>query len=595
MSEERSVRRLQSTIGSLGGYGIAQPTAPRIPVPQTNDLLELAKGLNVVSDIVVTYDQIKQTQSRQQQALEKARALKGKEREAYEQALITEGATQFDLDPGGVSRQMEAYEREVRKLAEEGKMPEQANALFMLGAKQAKGQVLANNVYREMLFNPQTISETIDPVQTVQEKRQELFSRPEFQSELVKQAALENIQKVEQDFIKDVNARFDAIDIEDAKTNWLLNGKPLIQQSISGALDINDPSIRNWVNDKVGLFKGSRKYAWDNLIKEDLKEGLTTGDYTPTEVLDFVEDLRGLDLGGGVKFADADTGNAISDFVGYVEDKRAKYENDAKESINSQVEEVKYDVTDTFLDEFRKTGNVSRDTLMAQIDGATELVPHHKRDQLQFDIINSWSNILKLRDEATKVVFDDFVRDIEEGLDLDTIKENLNKSVDSGSITPSDYDKLNTRLENSRDFDVQVIKNPSYIDLKNSYEEIITGFRKDKKLTDVLDQNTVKNYFSTINLDKTETEAGITASIYDRIKSKVGEAKAKMFVNRQYRTFDRILRNKLEVEFNKQISLGRTIEEAKTYIQENQDTIAENQFEGWVNDSIILAQTVYLK
>jgi len=489
---------------------------------------------------------------------------------------------------------MEAYEREVRKLTEEGKMPEQANALFMLGAKQAKGKVLANNVYREMLFNPQTISETIDPVQTVQEKRQELFSRPEFQSELVKQAALENIQKVEQDFIKDVNARFDAIDIEDAKTNWLLNGKPLIQQAINGVLDINDPSIKNWVNDKVGLFKGSRKYAWDNLIKEDLKEGLTTGKYTPSDVLDFVEDLRELDLGNGVKFADAETGNAISDFIGYVDGRRAVLENEAKEALNIQFEEVKFDVTDVFYKEIKDTGSVSKATLMDQLDKAVELVPHHKRDQLIADIQGSWANANKLKDEATKVVFDDFVRNIEEGRDLDVLKQELNKAVDSGSITPSDYDKLNTRLENSRDFDIQVIKNPSYIDLKNSYEEIITGFRKDKELADI-DQNTVKNYFTTITLDKAEAEAGIQTSIYNRIKTKVGEARAKMFVNRQYRTFDRLLRNKLELEFNKQIGLGRTIEEAKTYIQENQDTIAEKQFEGWVNDSIILAQTVYLK
>ena len=583
---------------ALGQYSVPQLQAPRVPVPQTNNLLELAKGLNVVSDIVVTYDQIQQTQDRQRQALEKARALKGKEREAYEQALITEGATQFDLDPGGVSRQMEAYEREVRKLAEEGKIPEQANALFMLGAKQAKGKVLANNVYREMLFNPQTISETIDPVQTVQEKRQELFSRPEFQSELVRQAALENLQKVEQEFIKDVNSRFDAIDIEDAKTNWLLNGKPLVQQAINGVLDINDPAIKNWVNDKVGLFKGSRKYAWDNLIKEDLKEGLTTGTYTPTGVLDFVEDLRELDLGGGVKFADAETGNAISDFIGYVEGRRAVLENEAKEAFNKKFEEVKFDVTDVFYKEIKDTGSVSKDTLMAQLDKAVELVPHHKRDQLIADIQGSWANANKLRDEATKVVFDDFVRNIEEGRDLDVVKEELNKAVDSGSITPSDYDKLNTRLENSRDFHVQVIKSPSYIDLKNSYEEIITGFRKDKQLAE-LDPNTIKNYFSTIDSNKNnlvlEEGALPEASLYGLIKKKKGEAKAKMFVNKQYRVFDRILKNKLELEFNKQIGLGRSIEQAKQYIDENQDTIAEKQFESWVDDSVTLAQTVYLK
>ena len=597
----RSVRQLQPTIGRLGGYNIAQLTAPRVPVPQTNNLLELAKGLKVTSDIVVTYDQIKQTQNRQQEALDKARALKGKERQQYEQAVMTEGATQFDLDPGGVSRQMEAYEREVRKLAEEGKMPEQSNALFMLGAKQAKGKVLANSVYREMLFNPQTISETIDPIQTVQEKRQELFSRPEFQSELVKEAALENIEKIEQAFIKDVNDRFDAVDIEDGKNNWLLNGKPLMNQAINGQLDINDPSIKNWINDKAGLFKGSRKFAWDNLIKEDLKEGLTTGEYTPTAVLDFVEDLRELNLGGGIKFADAETGNAISDFVGHVEDRRATLENKAKEAINIQFEEVKFDATNVFYKEVQETGSVSQDTLMAQIDRAIELVPLHKRDQLIADIQGSWSNATKLRDEATKVVFDDFVRDIEEGLDLDTVKENLNKSVDSGSITPSDYDKLNTRLENSRDFHIQIIKSPSYIDLKHSYEEVITGFRKSKSVIEgLIDKSSaVSNYFTTIdrnkNILKTEEAFDGPKSIYEVIKQKKGEAKAKMFVNRQYRTFDRLLTNKLELEFNKQIGLGRTIEQAKTYIDENQDTIAEKQFQSWVDASITLAETTYLK
>ena len=592
----RSVRQLQPTIGSLGSYGIAQLTAPRVPVPQTNNLLELAKGLNVVSDIVTTYDQIKQTQSRQQAALEKARALKGKERKAYEEALMTEGATQFDLDPGGVSRQMEAYEREVRKLTEEGKMPPQANALFMLGAKQAKGQVLAKSVYREMLFNPQTISETISPEETVLQKRQELFSRPEFQSELVKQAALEEIEKVEQEFIKDVNARFDAIDIEDAKTNWLQNGRNSINQAIKGELDINDPSIVNWINDKAGLFKGSRKYAWDNLIKENLKEGLTTGEYTPTNALDFLEDLRELNLGGGIKFADAETGNAISDFVSYVEDKRATLENKAKENINIQFEEVKFDVRDVFLDEFKETGTVSKDTLMTQLDIAVELVPHHKRDQLIADIQGSWANTKKLKDEATKVVFDDLVRDIEEGRDLDTIKEDLKEAVDSGSITASDYDNLNTRLENSRDFDVQIIKSPSYIDLKNSYEDLITGYRKDKQLADI-DPNTIKNYFSTIDRNKTTLvlEEGPGDSLYGLIKKKKGEAKAKMFVNKQHRAFDRLLRNKLELEFNKQIGLGRTIEQAKIYIDENQDTIAEKQFESWVDASIALAETTYLQ
>jgi|DEB0MinimDraft_10_1074344.scaffolds.fasta_scaffold02725_3 hypothetical protein len=570
-----AVPGIQPTIQRGGQYAVQVQRAGR------NKLMDLADALSQVNPILSEFGNIRRIQREQQQAFEKA--------------MLAEGEKAFQLDPTGMTAQLKSFEKQARSLAEKGELPEEANAIRMIGAMRAKAQVLANRDYRATLLNPELLQQTTDPEVAILKQREQFLQREELQSPLVRDSVLEHLFKVEDEFRNKVQDRLDQIDIEDGRRNWLELGRDSIKQAIVGELDINDPSVVNWINHPAGIFKGSRKFAWDNLIKEDLKEGLTTGDYTPTEVLDFVEDLRELDLGGGIKFADADTGNAISDFVGYVEGRRATLENKAKEAINIQFEEVKFDVTDVFYKEVKDTGSVSKDTLMTQMARAVELVPHHKRDQLIADIQGSWANANKLRDEATKVVFDDFVRNIEQGRDLDTTKEELNKAVDSGSITPSDYDKLNTRLENSRDFDVQVIKNPSYIDLKNSYEEIITGFRKDKKLTDVLDKNTVKNYFSTITLDKAETEAGMTTSIYDRIKSKVGEAKAKMFVNRQYRTFDRILRNKLEVEFNKQIGLGRTIEEAKTYIQENQDTIAEKQFEGWVNDSIILAQTVYLK
>jgi len=566
---------IQPTIQRGGQYAVQVQRAGR------NKLMDLADALSQVNPILSEFGNIRRIQREQQQAFEKA--------------MLAEGEKAFQLDPTGMTAQLQSFEKQARSLAEKGELPEEANAIRMIGAMRAKAQVLANRDYRATLLNPELLQQTTDPEVAILKQREQFLQREELQSPLVRDSVLEHLFKVEDEFRNKVQDRLDQIDIEDGRRNWLELGRDSIKQAIVGELDINDPSVVNWINHPAGIFKDSRKFAWDNLIKEDLKEGLTTGDYTPTEVLDFVEDLRELDLGGGIKFADADTGNAISDFVGYVEGRRATLENKAKEAINIQFEEVKFDVTDVFYKEVKDTGSVSKDTLMTQMARAVELVPHHKRDQLIADIQGSWANANKLRDEATKVVFDDFVRNIEQGRDLDVVKEELNKAVDSGSITPSDYDKLNTRLENSRDFDVQVIKNPSYIDLKNSYEEIITGFRKDKKLTDVLDQNTIKNYFSTITLDKAETEAGMTTSIYDRIKSKVGEAKAKMFVNRQYRTFDRILRNKLEVEFNKQIGLGRTIEEAKTYIQENQDTIAEKQFEGWVNDSIILAQTVYLK
>jgi hypothetical protein len=549
-----------------------------------NKLMDLADALSQVNPMLAEYGNIRRIQR--------------EKRQAFEKAMLAEGEKEFQLDPTGATKKIQQFEQQARRLAESGELPEEANAIRIVGAMRAKAKVLANRDYRANLLNPEVLLQTQDPEVEILKQREAFLERPEFQSPLVRDSVLEHLFKVEDEFRNKVQDRLDQVDIEDGRRYWLELGRDSIKQAVVGELDINDPAIVNWVNDPAGIFKGSRKFAWDNLIKEDLKEGLTTGEYTPTAVLDFVEDLRELNLGGGIKFADAETGNAISDFVSYVEDKRATLENKAKENINIQFEEVKFDVTDVFLDEYKQTGTVSKDTLMAQIDRAVELVPHHKRDQLIADIQGSWSNTKKLRDEATKVVFDNLNKAIEDGLDLDTVKEEINKAVDSGSITASEYDKLNTRLENSRDFDVQIIKSPSYIDLKNSYEDLITGYRKDKQLAEI-DPNTIKNYFSTIDRNKTTLvlEEGDTAadSLYGLIKKKKGEAKAKMFVNKQYRAFDRLLRNKLELEFNKQIGSGRTIEQAKIYIDENQDTIAEKQFESWVDASITLAETTYLQ
>jgi hypothetical protein len=579
----------QIPLPALGQYSVAQLQAPRVPVPQTNNLLELAKGLNVVSDIVTTYDQIKQTQDRQRQALEKARALKGKEREAYEQALITEGATQFDLDPGGVSRQMEAYEREVRKLTEEGKMPEQANALFMLGAKQAKGKVLANNVYREMLFNPQTISETIDPVQTVQEKRQELFSRPEFQSELVKQAALENIQKVEQEFIKDVNARFDEIDIEDAKTNWLLNGKPLIQQSINGELDINDPSIKNWVNDKVGLFKGSRKYAWDNLIKEDLKEGLSTGDLTPSEVKTFLNDLRKLDLGGGVKFADAETGNAITDFIDYVDNKAAVYESKANAKINEEYELAMSSSIQVFLNEWSEDGSISEDTFKNEANRLASLVPPSKTKTYLLDLRKQFSNLNQAKDDATNITYSNRILELEQGKDLDELKNQLLKDVTQGAITQPQFAELNSKLESYRDFNNNFIKTDTYKTLSDGYEEVILGFR----IQAGWDPSKIQNHFERIGAIEGEAVYEEDNHLYGRIKKLKGESAAKIYLNNRYTVFKKEFKESLKNKFDGYLEDGKSVAEARNLLINEAVQVGTNIFEKWSQDSITLATQLY--
>ena len=475
----------QIPLPALGQYSVAQLQAPRVPVPQTNNLLELAKGLNVVSDIVTTYDQIKQTQDRQRQALEKARALKGKEREAYEQALITEGATQFDLDPGGVSRQMEAYEREVRKLTEEGKMPPQANALFMLGAKQAKGKVLANNVYREMLFNPQTISETIDPVQTVQEKRQELFSRPEFQSELVRQAALENIQKVEQDFIKDVNARFDAADIEDGKTNWIGMAESSFNKFLTDDIDINDPSLNEWVNAPAGIFQGSHKYALDALMKPALMDMVEAGgSVIALQKLDEIENWV-INPKTGAKFVKADLKNDIDQLRRDMESKGTYYQNKATELYNNNkakvidpyIAEVKEklndgDFSDSYFDKWinrlrteGRASSVSKDDIEDTIIEMRTLA-----DKSFFNT--------DLTIETDPRVWSTLRADLDKGLD---VQEAALDALERGDLAFEDFKTIQQQNGDSDRFNKEVMEGVSAI--KRATENFRNQF-KDTKLTE---------------------------------------------------------------------------------------------------------------
>lgn len=603
----RSVRQLQPTIGSLGSYGIAQLTAPRVPVPQTNNLLELAKGLNVVSDIVTTYDQIKQTQSRQQAALEKARALKGKERKAYEEALMTEGATQFDLDPGGVSRQMEAYEREVRKLTEEGKMPPQANALFMLGAKQAKGQVLAKSVYREMLFNPQTISETISPEETVLQKRQELFSRPEFQSELVKQAALEEIEKVEQEFIKDVNARFDAIDIEDAKTNWLQNGRDSINQVINNELDINDPSIVNWINDKAGLFQGSRKYAWDNLLSETLKEGLSKdpieeGSISPQQAETFLDKLRTLDLGGGIKFADAEVGKGITEFYNYIDDRRSKWESKKNQQFNQEYM-GNLAQSETEILELMGDGDTIPPTDEARIKRELrDKTPLHLKTKVNKDINDLLGELRKPSTESTKLSVANFELLIDEGDDLDKTLDSVMMASANRSITPKERNELIQRIESSRRFTTVVYDDPVMKTLRNGYRETITGFEQFKA-----GKSPVSNpvgFFTRlgVKIDPQDPEATLANiynptdnhSVYYQIYRNLGKDAADMFVNKRYVAFEKDLKQAFQDKFDELEQDEETSpQEAKAKLLEQMETISEKVFKTWVTESETLAINKY--
>lgn len=549
-------------------------------------LTDLADALSGINPALEQFGRL--SLAKQQLEQEQAEFIQKQREEA-----MAKGREAFALDPTGMSEKLKSV---ARKGAETGVIPEAQNVPFLIGGSQALGEVLVRRDYRAMLRD--LVSDTVDVEATILQNRKAFLERQEFSDPLVKSFILDSVFDVEDEFRKNVQSRLDDVQVETNKRLWLELGRDSMGQAIAGVVDINDPSIQRWINHPVGIFKGSRKFAWDNLIKEDLKEGLLTGTYTPSQVTGFLDKLSEWDIGGGVKYADAETGNAILEFRGYVEGQRAVIENKAKEKINLEFEAAVTDASLAFFAEYKETGAISEDTFKTQTDLALEKVPHHKRGDVMAAIRQSYSSQGKLKDEATVVVFDDLNDLIEDGTDTDFTKSEIRRAVNSGQITSEQYDKLNIRLESSRSFDERILKNPSYIDLKADYNEIITGFRRSKGMLE-FDPQTSKNFFQTIDAKgknisgSPEDVLDVTKTVYGYIKSEKGEPRAKIFLNRQYRVFDRSLRGALENEFNKLIAEGNSTEQARDFVVERQDEIAKKIFDTWVNDSINVAKTTY--
>jgi len=564
-----AVPGIQPTIQRGGQYAVQVQRAGR------NKLMDLADALSQVNPILSEFGNIRRIQREQQQAFEKA--------------MLAEGEKAFQLDPTGMTAQLQSFEKQARSLAEKGELPEEANAIRMIGAMRAKAQVLANRDYRATLLNPELLQQTTDPEVAILKQREQFLQREELQSPLVRDSVLEHLFKVEDEFRNKVQDRLDQIDIEDGRRNWLELGRDSIKQAIVGELDINDPSVVNWINHPAGIFKGSRKFAWDNLIKEDLKEGLTTGDYTPTEVLDFVEDLRELDLGGGIKFADADTGNAITDFIDYVNNKAAVYESKANAKINEEYELAMSSSIQVFLNEWSEDGSISEDTFKNEANRLASLVPPSKTNTYLLDLRKQFSNLNKAKDDSTNITYSNRILELEQGKDLDELKNQLLKDVTQGAITQPQFAELNSKLESYRDFNNNFIKTDTYRTLSNGYEEVILGFRADLGW----DSSKIQNHFERIGSVGGEATYEKDDHLYGRIKKEKGESAAKIYLNNRYSVFKKEFKESLKSKFDGYLEDGKSVAEARNLLINEAVQVGTDIFEKWSQDSITLATQLY--
>jgi|DEB0MinimDraft_6_1074348.scaffolds.fasta_scaffold01968_3 hypothetical protein len=251
------------------------------------------------------------------------------------EAEIAKGREAFQLDPSGVSEQLKNL---TRKGINAGVIPENANAPFIIGGLQAQGEVLVNRDYRGQLRS--LVETTNDPEVAIAQTKAEFLKRPEFSDPSVRAYAAEVFGKVDDEFRRDVNNRLDSVRTEKSKGAWLELGLPLVDGVVKGDIDINSPEMVGWVNRAAGVFKGSHKYAFDELIKPSILELVEAGG--SAIALDKVQEIENwvINPNTGAKFITAELRDDIATFKRDIEAKDAYFKNKTKNLYTTNKEKV---------------------------------------------------------------------------------------------------------------------------------------------------------------------------------------------------------------------------------------------------------------
>lgn len=500
-----------------------------------------------------------------------------------------------DLDPTGLSEKLKSI---ARKGAETGVIPEAENVPFLIGGSQALGEVLVRRDYRAMLRD--LVSDTVDVEATILQNRKAFLERQEFSDPLVKSFILDSVFDVEDEFRKNVQSRLDDVQVETNKRLWLELGRDSMGQAIAGVVDINDPSIQRWINHPVGIFKGSRKFAWDNLMKEELKEGLTSGNISPTKAKNFLDNLRKLDLGNGVKFADAEVGNSISDFYNYIEDQGAVLEKRGADLANIEFDLLNNRLVDSLLVSLGDGNNVSSVDARAIRETYLSSLPKGISKEKAIDTFDKiLGNVNKPADDATKLIVGKLDTFIDEGLELDVAVQEVEGAFrlgpSDGGITAQERIRLLKKIEDARDFDRLIYKDDFYKNIITVDEELITGFVKERAAFGPATYEV--GYFTELGVPDdvpAEDRSTDARSVYRSILSKKGPSAAKAFVNRRYNAYEQQFRLAFKDRFDSyERSVSMTPEQAKERVREEAQGIRDKVFKQWERESIILANKTY--
>ena len=591
MSELLQLRPIQPVDLPGFQYSIARPQAGR------NKYQDLADVLSQINPALAQFGRIS---AAKQQLIQQEEERKRKEYEAQVQA--GREAAYFGDDP--IS---DGLKKVSRKAVESGQLLDKDNAAFQIGALQAQAVTAVKGPYRDDLYSQLNTLEG-DIGEFIEKSRLEFIKRPEFANPSVRSFAFDEFNKVEEEFRNDLEKRRDEVRTETFKRAWLELGRPVVNGIISGELDVNDPNMIGWLNHSAGVFKGSQEYAWTNLISETLNEGLSKdpseeGSISPQQAETFLDKLRTLDLGGGVKFADAEVGNSITSYYDKINDRRSKWEARKNEQYNKQYR-IDLAQAETELLELMGDGEVVSPTDEARIKKELRAkTPVHLQTQVNKDINDLLKELVKPSTESTQLSVANFELLIDEGDDLDKTLDSVMKAAANRAITPKERNTLIQRIESSRNFTKLVYDDPIMKTLRNGYRETITGFEQVKP--GQAPTGIRLGFFTRLGVSAEAQKEALVGEggmiptennkgVYYQIQRKMSKDAADMFVNKRYVAFEKDLKQAFQAQFEELEQDEQTSpQEAKAKIMEQMEVISDKVFKRWTEESIAMAVDKY--
>ncbi len=434
-----AVPGLQPTIQRAGQYSVGQRRAGR------NKLMDLADSLSQVNPVLQQYSQIRQF--KQEEAIAAGQQFL---QEDPEQAVAT-------LEAG-----LGKTKRELRKLADKGIIDERSNPDFLLGIRAARGKNLARKFRTELLTDPEALSQE-DPNTYIQQRVSDFLNRPEIaDSEYTKTQVQPLLSSITNEYVGQTTRIQQDIEIARGKTDWIESTQDAVEDWKDNKVDLFSPTFSTWLNDGAGNFKGSNKYALDNLFKPAIMDLVESGDISTA--IQKTGELKAwiVNKDTGAKFINAELQNDLDNFEVTILNQSTYFQKKATEAYNNR----KDDITKPFIAEFQRNlndGVTVTDSFLK--DWSNRLREEGLRGSVNsFDIEET---ILSMRELSKKTynsantdvetdpeMWSMLQSDLDKGID---ILGGLNDALDQGSIDFEDFKTLQKLNGDSDRFEKEIM------------------------------------------------------------------------------------------------------------------------------------------